>query len=71
MGDELSEERPARGFRRKRRRIVLGVAAVTEPAGPAERVQERFVGGECRQGGKESRVRGRADGGVNVPRAAG
>src|SRR5262245_2291007 len=69
MREGLSKARPPCRYCAQGRRIVLRVAAVTEPAGSTERVQERFVRGERRKVGKESCVRGRGDGAVNAPRA--
>ena len=57
MRDELAKERPAGRFRSQRRLIVLFVAAVAEPAGPAKGVQECFVCRERRKIGKQSGVR--------------
>src|SRR5947207_204073 len=67
MRDELAEEWPTGRFRSERRRIVLHVAAVAEPAGPTEGVQEGFVCRERGQVGEQARVRGRTDCGINFP----
>src|SRR5258708_2719853 len=71
VGDELAEKRPARGVRAQRRRIRLGVAAVAEPSGAAQRIEELLFRGERREIGKQARVRGRPDWRVDGPAGAG
>src|SRR4029450_10582277 len=56
VGDELSEERPAGRLRSERRRFVVSIAAITQAARAAKRVQKRIVCREQRKAGKETAV---------------